>query len=163
MACCTSCAKGETCESECSSRSASFGALGFFVGMDDVEALDAKIRNLETDVDAITSRAAKNNAEAVAQAELIAKFAPYKGRWRGWVKDHYSTLSRTGAGAVQDFEAFQAEYNELLRVTAKLGPTSATPSAQQSGTLPGLSDTSVKYATVAVVAIVGAYIFSKAT
>ncbi len=161
-ACCKACAKGKPCKG--CNKQASFGALGFFVPMEAVEQLDSKIRNLHTDILRVTSEPVKSNTQAVDNARLLSSWAPFVTGWKIWLADHYSTLSRTGEGAVTEFEQQQSEYNELLRRTAALGSTSATVSKQDVLESGGTEITStIKFASVAVIAIVAAYALSKAT
>ncbi len=162
MGCCKQCDEGKTC----ASKRASFGALGFFVPMEAVEKLDGKIRNLDTDIGRVTNQPPKDNAHLIEQATLLANWAPFKFGWKSWLADHYSTFSRTGPTPVTEFEDQQSQYNEFRRRTAELGTTSATVSEQDVSKAggPGAEVTStIKFVSVAIVAIVAAYAVSKAT
>lgn len=151
------------------------GALAWFVGMDNIEGLDAMVRNLHTDVLAVELGPAPNpvtdpdgfGAWLEADRWVSAfrwKWVAFSTAWGQWVDDHYSTLSRTGEDAVQQFEQFQSQYNEHLRTFTEEfpGETKAEKSEQKpTGGTTEIPST-IKWASAAVIAVAAAYGLSKA-
>jgi len=100
----------------------SFGALGWHVPIEAVEALSAKVTHLGTDImkmlppDYEVGMDLKDWSGLKAQQiEFKTDYAGFSTTWAGWVADHYGDLSRTGAEPVQEFENFEKNYNEYLR------------------------------------------------
>ena len=145
-----------------------------FVAVEDIEQLDAKIRNFNTDVFVASVGDAPNIAtdpEGFAAwqgrtAELIDfkwSWTSYRVGWSGWVDDHYSTLSRVGDSVVVEFEAFGRGYNEMRRRFTELmgaDATSAPPAKTEPKGKPDVIG-AVKFASVAVVALAGVYLYTQ--
>ena len=154
---------------------ARFGALGgLVVTVADMEQLDAKIRNLNTDVFAAELPPPPSGDLEATSAHIDRvvwlmgfrwSWTSFRVRWNAWVDSHgtFEWLE----DSPQEFGEFQRQYNEFLRQFREgLGnkATSATK-AKPEEKEPDAADVAgaVKFASLAVVALVGAYLVSKAT
>jgi hypothetical protein len=132
--------------------------MGLTVGAGEIQTLDGKIRNLQTDV---KNAADANNPPSVV---LLAEMNNFATRWYLWRATHTTVLAQSGIPNIEsgwnagnvgaEFEQFTGEYNEMLRrFIANGGKTTATPATSTESPTEKIGDTVVK------VAVAGAALF----
>jgi len=105
------------------------GAVEWFVSMLDINRHAEVMNALNTDVLNFVMPVTDCHEETIECAKrkvdnfhLVRSYTAFKWKWTAfylqwdeWVTNHYSQFSRLGQEPVQEFEAYQRNYNELRR------------------------------------------------
>ena len=157
MSCCHSCHVGDPCETSCSDHGAKAfqnfkdKLAGLTVGSGEIKALDAKIRNLNSD---IMSSSLMSTAEK-------SDWTTFELSWLKWASDHDTFLSQTGGDVGSEFDSFMASYNERLRMfQSKGGRTEAKP-AEEDAPITGTISRATQTIVDGVLIMGGVYLLFK--
>lgn len=113
--------------------------MGLTVGAGEIQILDAKIRNLHTD---IKNKADGSNPLSVV---LLSEMNTLAARWYMWRAAHVTIIEQTGGDVGAEFEAFTGEYNEVLRRFGEQGgKTMATPATATESPTATIGDSIIK-------------------
>ena len=86
-----------------------------FVRLDDIEDLDAKIRQLSSEWELQFVAIEPGSPAYPAWQKWRIDFVPWRAVWSGWKASHVSLWERSGDTEVAEFRDFEAGYNELRR------------------------------------------------
>lgn len=130
------------------------------VSMNQVNALDTEMRKLNQSVMALPPPKASDYdwTKPTNPHDWPHDFANWQAfqfnwqqlfiAWRGWVNLHFSTLSRTGEQAIQEFEVYTNQYDAFLARFKKEYPSSDTPAGKYENPDTGTFETIGKGAGV---------------
>lgn len=141
-------------------------SVGFavaFVPLDDIEDLDAKIRQLDSEWLFQFEKIDPLSAAHKAWVAWRFDFVPWRAVWSGWKVTHVSLLQRSGDLAITDFQDFEAQYNELRRrFVEDLKATTGTKK-QKTGSAdkPGLGVEAANILAGAIALGAGAYFLAQ--